>query len=241
MPSILTHPTPLNGVNMVAKNYMSGLFGRSPVTPLQEHMYRVYRGIKHLTPLIEGMIESDQDKINEARKEIIKGEHDADEMKRELRTHLPKGLFMPVDRRDVLDVLLRQDVIANQAKDIASLIVGRKMQLPAEMNEPFLTYTNRCVDTVKQALQTINELDELVETGFRGLEVERVEEMLIELGSIESETDTMQEELRQTLFELEADLSPVDVIFTYRLIDKVGSVADNAERVGSRLSLMLAR
>lgn len=226
---------------MVAKNYMSGLFGRSPITPLQEHMYRVYQGIKHLTPLIEGMIESDQSKILAAQKEIVDGEHDADEMKRELRTHLPKGLFMPVDRRDILDVLLRQDIIANQAKDVASLIVGRNMTLPDEMNAPFLAFTNRCVDTVKQALLTINELDELVETGFRGLEVNHVEEMLVQLGSIESETDTMQEDLRQTLFELEKELEPVDVIFTYRLIDWVGSVADNAERVGSRLSLMLAR
>ena len=226
---------------MVAKNYMSGLFGRSPITPLQEHMYRVYTGIKHLIPLIEGMIEADQDKVLAAQKEIVDGEHDADDMKKDLRTHLPKGLFMPVDRRDVLDVLLRQDIIANQAKDVASLIVGRNMTLPEEMNAPFLAFTKRCVDTVKQALQTINELDELVETGFRGLEVDHVEEMLVELGNIESETDTMQEELRQTLFKLEEKLSPVDVIFTYRLIDWVGAVADNAERVGSRLSLMLAR
>ena len=116
---------------------MSGLFGRFPITPLQEHMYRVYRCIRHLTPLIEGMVESDDEKVLKAQKEISKGEHDADKMKRELRTHLPKGLFMPVDRRDVLDVLLRQDMIANQAKDISALIVGRKMQLPAEMNEPF--------------------------------------------------------------------------------------------------------
>ena len=220
---------------------MSGLFGRSPITPLQEHMYRVYMGIKNLVPLIEGMIEGDDTKILSAQKEITDGEHDADEMKKDLRTHLPKGLFMPVDRRDVLDVLLRQDTIANQAKDIASLIVGRKMTLPEEMNQPFLEYTKRCVDTVKQALQTINELDELVETGFRGLEVDRVEEMLLELGNIESETDSMQVDLRNTLFKLENDLSPVDVIFTYRLIDWVGNVADNAERVGSRLSLMLAR
>jgi hypothetical protein len=226
---------------MVTKNYMSGLFGRSPIKPLQEHMYRVYQGAKHLIPLVEGMIEKDNEKILLAQSEISKGEHDADEMKRELRTHLPKGLFMPVDRRDILDVLLRQDIIANQAKDIAALIVGRMMQLPEEMNQPFLAFTNRCIDTVKQALQTINELDELVETGFRGLEVEHVEDMLTELGSIESETDTMQDDLRQTLFKLEKNLSPVDVIFTYRLIDWVGSVADNAERVGSRLSLMLAR
>lgn len=220
---------------------MSGLFGRSPITPLQEHMYRVYMGIKHLIPLIEGMIENDENKILAAQEEITKGEHEADVMKKELRTHLPKGLFMPVDRRDVLDVLLRQDIIANQSKDIAALIVGRKMRLPTEMNEPFLSLTKRCVDTVKQALQTINELDELVETGFRGLEVDRVEEMLSELGNIESETDSMQEGLRKTLFKLENTLEPVDVIFTYRLIEWVGNVADNAERVGSRLSLMLAR
>ena len=226
---------------MVAKNYMSGLFGRSPITPLQEHMYRVYMGIKHLTPLIEGMIAGDQDQILQAQKEIIDGEHDADEMKKELRTHLPKGLFMPVDRRDVLDVLLRQDIIANQAKDVASLIVGRNMTLPEEMNAPFLEFTDRCVATVKHALHIINKLDELVESGFRGLEVDHVEGLLIELGDIESETDTMQEGLRQTLFKLESEMNPVDVIFTYRLIDWVGAVADNAERVGSRLSLMLAR
>ncbi|MEE9445084.1 MAG: TIGR00153 family protein [Cocleimonas sp.] len=226
---------------MVATSYLSGLFGHSPITPLQEHMYRVYRGIKHLVPLIEGMTESNRAKVLAAQEEIVKGEHDADEMKKELRNHLPKGLFMPVDRRDVLDVLLRQDIIANQAKDVASLIVGRNMQIPKEMHAPFLIYTQRCVDTVRQALDTINELDELVETGFRGLEVDLVEKMISELGDIESETDVMQGDLRQTLFKLEDSLGPVDVIFTYRLIDWVGNVADNAERVGSRLSLMLAR
>lgn len=226
---------------MVANNYMSGLFGRSPIKPLQEHMYRVYMSIKHLTPLAEAMIAGDTKAVLAAQSEIIKGEHDADEMKRELRTHLPKGLFMPVDRRDILDVLLRQDMIVNQAKDVAGLIVGRNMTLPAEMNDIFLAFTNRCVDTVKQSLQTINELDELVETGFRGLEVDRVETMIETLGAIESETDNMQDELRCTLFKLEGDLSPVDVIFTYRLIEWIGNIADNAERVGSRLSLMLAR
>ena len=90
---------------MVAKNYMSSLFGRSPITPLQEHMYCVYMGIKHLTPLIEGMIAGDQDKIFAAQKEIIDREHDADEMKKDLRTHLPKGLFMPIDRRDIVMLL----------------------------------------------------------------------------------------------------------------------------------------
>ena len=226
---------------MVTNNYMSGLFGRSPIKPLQEHMYRVYRTIKYLSPLVEGMVANDNEALLEAQKKIIQGEHDADEMKHELRTHLPKGLFMPVDRRDILDVLLTQDSIVNQAKDIAGLIVSRNITLPAEMNDGFVALTNRCIDTVRQSLNTINELDELVETGFRGLEVDRVENMIAKLGVIETETDEMQEGLRNILFKLEGDLNPVDVIFTYRLIEWVGNIADNAERVGSRLSLMLAR
>ena len=226
---------------MVTNNYMSGLFGRSPIKPLQEHMYRVYRTIKHLTPLVEGMVANDNAALLASQEKIIQGEHDADEMKHELRTHLPKGLFMPVDRRDILDVLLTQDSIVNQAKDIAGLIVSRNITLPAEMNDGFVALTNRCIDTVRQSLNTINELDELVETGFRGLEVDRVENMIAKLGVIETETDEMQEGLRNILFKLEGDLNPVDVIFTYRLIEWVGNIADNAERVGSRLSLMLAR
>jgi len=121
------------------------------------------------------------------------------------------------------------------------MILGRKMQLPDEMRELFLAYGRRSIDAVAQAMDIINELDELVETGFRGLEVDRVESMIDELNKIESETDAMQSELRDTLFSLEDTLRPTDVMFTYRLIEWVGRLADNAQRVGSRLQLMLAK
>jgi len=65
--------------------------------------------------------------------------------------------------------------------------------------------------------------------------------MLDELNAIESDTDKIQVELRDILFELEDDLRPTDVMFTYQLIEGVGKVADLAQRVGSRLQLLLAR
>ena len=51
----------------------------------------------------------------------------------------------------------------------------------------------------------------------------------------------MQNKLKGILYDLEDDLRATDVMFTYRLIDWVGRVADDAEKVGSRLQLMLAR
>lgn len=226
---------------MVVKNYMSGLFGHSPIRPLQEHMRCVYTSIEHLIPLFEGANQQDEAKTKAAHDALVAGEHEADIMKKALRHQLPRGLFMPIDRRDLLDVLLMQDQIANQGKSIARLIVGRKMVLPSVMQPLFIAYTRRCIDTVQQALKIIDELDELVETGFRGLEVDHVEEMLIELSDVETETDRMQNRLRAMLYDLEDELKATDVMFTYRLIDWVGCVADDAEKVGSRLQLMLAR
>lgn len=226
---------------MVAKSYMSNLFGRSPIRPLQEHMTCVFQGVEHLVALVEGMNADDDEKIVQAHKAIVDGEHKADDLKKELRNNLPRGFFMPVDRRDLLDVLLTQDKVVNQAKDIAGLVVGRKMRLHESMRSLFLEYTRGCVAAVEQALAAINELDELVETGFRGLEVEHVEKMITELGYIERETDTCQVSLRNILFGLEDSMRATDVMFTYRLIEWMGNVADNAQRVGSRLQLMLAR
>lgn len=226
---------------MVAKSYMSSLFGRSPIRPLQEHMTCVFQGVEHLVALVEGMNADDDEKIAQAHKAIVDGEHKADDLKKELRHNLPRGLFMAVDRRDLLDVLLNQDKVINQAKDIAGLVVGRRMRLPESMRDLFLEYSRGCVTAVEQALAVINELDELVETGFRGLEVERVEDMIKELSFIENETDQCQVKLRNILFGLEDSMRATDVMFTYRLIEWMGNVADIAQRVGSRLQLMLAR
>jgi uncharacterized protein Yka (UPF0111/DUF47 family) len=51
----------------------------------------------------------------------------------------------------------------------------------------------------------------------------------------------MQVAVRSKLFELEKDLPPVDVMFIYRVIEWIGDLADLAQRVGSRLEIMLAR
>ena len=92
-----------------------------------------------------------------------------------------------------------------------------------------------------QAQTAINELDELVATGFGGNEIDLVESMIHKLDVIESDTDDIQVAVRAILFKMEKDLPPVDVMFMYRILDWIGDLADLAQRVGSRLELMLAR
>jgi len=51
----------------------------------------------------------------------------------------------------------------------------------------------------------------------------------------------LQIKLRKMLFDIEDQYNPIDVMFLYKIIEWVGVLADQAQRVGSRIELMLAR
>ena len=99
----------------------------------------------------------------------------------------------------------------------------------------------RSLDSIHQAHLVIEEMDKLLETGFKGRELKLVNHMIQELDSIEDDTDQMQIKLRKMLYTIESRYNPIDVMFLYKIIEWVGVLADQAQRVGSRIELMLAR
>ena len=222
-------------------NAFLGVFAKSPIKPMEEHIRKVHQASKTLIPFFNHVFKEEWQQAEELRLTIRNLEREADEMKRNIRLQLPRGLFMPVERTDLLELVTQQDKIANKAKDIAGRVIGREMIIPKEIQEDFLAYVTRCVDATKQASKAINELEELLETGFKGREVTLVEKMLVELDAIEQDTDEMQIKIRRQLRKVEDGLNPVDVMFLYKIIEWVCELADIAERVGSRLELMLAR
>ncbi len=225
----------------MARNYFSKIFGHSPFMAMQDHMEIVNQCVHQLTPFFKAVLKQDYATARDICKEIGKLENKADTLKKKLRLQMPKGLFMPVARRDLLELLLVQDKAANQAKDITGLIVGRKMTFPDKVADLMPEYVKRCEDACRQAKTVINELDELVETGFAGKEIKIVTSIIQELDSIEKDTDRMQIKIRTALMKIEKDLPPVDVMFYYKTIEGLGEVADIAQRIGSRVELLLAK
>lgn len=225
----------------MASNYFSKIFSQSPFTAMQEHMTIVEQCVMQLTPFFDAVLQDDHVKAKDIYKEIGKLENKADALKKKLRLHMPNGLFMPVARRDLLELLQVQDKAANQAKDISGIIVGRKMVFPAAVSKLMPDYVKRCVEACIQAKKVIDELDELVQTGFAGKEIEIVASIINELDSIEKDTDKIQIKIRSTLLKMEKDLPPVDVMFYYKIIEGVGDVADIAQKIGSRVELLLAK
>lgn len=227
-------------MKMKSKNPISAMFGKSPFKAMQQHMRIVDECVAEIPGLFQALVDNDASLVSQKDK-IFEQEEAADQLKNTLRNHLPKSIFMPVDRRDLLELLDMQDSIADTAQDIAGLLVERKMEVPEGMAKPLLELVNRCRDASSQALKIIEELDELVSVGFSGREADQVEEMVAALSVIEGETDTIGMELTRTLFAQEKTLSPVSVMLWYQLIGWIGDLADYSEKVGNRLLLLIAR
>ncbi|MDE0790062.1 MAG: TIGR00153 family protein [Woeseiaceae bacterium] len=221
-------------------NVLANIFGSSPVEPLEKHINIVYRCAKQLHGFFVASVDGDWDKAMTFRDEIERLEHSADDVKKQIRLSLPKSLFMPVPREDLLELLLVQDKIANRTKDVSGLVIGRKLQIPPQIADQFLEFVDRNIDAAKQARKSVRELDELFTAGFRGAEVDLVVGLIEELDQIETDTDDKQAALRGALFEIEKSLDPIDAIFMYQVIELTGEIADMAERVGRRLELLLS-
>ena len=218
---------------------MGSLFGRSPIKPMQQHMHAAVACVRAVVPLFEAMVAGQRDALPGLREEIDRLEHEADSLKHEIRSHLPRRLMLAVERRDLLEILDFQDSIADTAQDVAGLADLRGMIVPAQLSEPMLALVRRVVAACEQAQAIIDELDELLETGFAGREVGRVEEMITTLSKTESETDELAERLLRQLFALEEELG-TGTIFWWELVNLVARMADYAERVGNRLRLLIA-
>tara|TARA_B110000495_G_scaffold70420_1_gene60066 strand:- start:229 stop:909 length:681 start_codon:yes stop_codon:yes gene_type:complete len=221
--------------------FFTELFGRSPVEPIQKHIAICHDCATQLLPFLQAVYHNDWTEAGKVQSDIVKLENEADDIQMSIRIHLPKSLFMPVPRTDLLDLLSAQDKIANRAKDIAGIMLGRQMAIPKPLQKPVTDYLKRSLAASEQAMKVINELDELIETGFGGREIKLIQKMITKLNSIESETDQIEIKIRGELFKIEKDLAPIDVMFLYKVIEWIGDLADLSQHVGQRLQLLLAR
>ncbi|MBP0047186.1 TIGR00153 family protein [Marinobacterium sp. AK62] len=217
------------------------MFARSPFKPMQEHIVKAQASAAELIPFFEAVMASDWQAATASQQRITELEHEADDLKRDIRQRLPASLFLPVPRTDLLDMLRMQDKIANRAKDISGLMLGREMAIPEPIQQELLELLRTTLQAIEQAVLALNELDELLAAGFRGHEVDIVERLITELDQLEHKADEHERTLRSSLFAVERDLYPIDVMFLYQIIQWVGDLANLSQQVGNRLQQLLAR
>ncbi|HEY8468415.1 MAG TPA: TIGR00153 family protein [Longimicrobiales bacterium] len=218
-----------------------GLFAKSPFGPLAEHAHRVHETVVLIRPLMEAFIEGDWSRTQELYERISRLEHDADVMKNDIRDHLPKSLFLPVDRGDVLLFLREQDRVADSAEDLGVLLTMRRTPTPPQMKRAILDFVDSVVRTIEAWYEAATALPMLQEASFTGPEVDKMMERIKRVSDLEWEADQRQATASKALFEHEQEIGAVSVMLWMNIFRVLGLVANHAENAADLVRLMIAR
>ncbi len=217
------------------------LFGKSPFGPLVEHTKKVHECVEAIRPLAEALLREDYEEIHRLQDRVSRTEYEADQIKHEIREHLPRRYFLPVNR-DELDNFLRcQDRIADGVQDFAVVLHIRKTRMHESLKAPFLAFVDQIINVSMTLLKAALELQTLAEASFGGAEAQSVLEMIRGLGEEEWKADRMQRKLAMQIYGLEKELDPLTIVFYDKILEVLGRIANDAENTGDLLRLMIVK
>jgi predicted phosphate transport protein (TIGR00153 family) len=217
------------------------LFGKSPFGPLQEHMKKSKECVDLVRPLFEAVSRRDTEEIQRITDRVSKLEHEADVIKNEIRDHLPRTLFMPVGRSDFFSVLSQMDSIPDTVEDLCVLLTLRKMTLPQALEEDLRDLLDKSLATFYRTSEVFEEVEQLLGSPFGGSDNERVFERINEIGMLEWETDKSQFTVVKHMFDIEDQLDPISIFQWSKILQKIGDLANFAEKTADRLRALLSK
>lgn len=219
---------------------ISSVFAKSPFKPLRNHMDKVVESVTPLEDFFNFLFVEDFLKLEKIKDQIIEAEDAADSIKNEVRNHLPQNIFMPINRRDLLEILDMQDSIADVSQDIAVLLDQRKMKLNKELHEDVIDFVKKSQTVCYLTRDLIHEFGYLIDSGFGLNETKKMFKMIDNISFLETEADRLEDALVERLYGIEKDMYPVDVMFWYKVFELVGDVADYSKKTSNRLRLTIA-
>ena len=215
------------------------LFGKSPFAPLQKHMKRVKQCIAKLTTLFHSLSDADLGRIEKLSKDLCELAQDADQTKNDIRNHLPKSLFLPIDRTHFLDILSIQNSLASTAEEIGVLLSFKNLEMQPELLAGLMDFYKKSMETFSLAERIIEEIDELLESSFGGLEAEKVKHLVEETASKEHETGLLKRNLMKSLMTQEPPFQAPSFYLWEKVIQEIGSIAGISERLANRIRMIL--
>lgn len=192
-----------------------------------------------LTSIFDVLSKMDMDKIDKLVKELSDLEHEADLTKNDIRNHLPKSIFLPIDRSHFLDILSIQDNIADKAEEIGMLLTLKPLEMYPEFKQGLEILYKKNAEVFWNSKKIIEEIDELLESSFGGIEAEKVKDMVEQTAFKEHEASQLHQALMKQLFTKGSSLSAPSFYHWLRLLEEIGCLSTLAEKLANRIRMVL--
>ena len=218
---------------------LANIFGRSPFSLLQNHMEKVTVCISKLPELLEAFSKNDAKLVAELSKEVSKLEHHADITKNDIRNHLSTSLFLPIARESLLEILGLQDSIADKAEDIGVLLTFRSVEMPENFAKEMRIFLEKNIECFETTHKIVQELDELLEFSFGGVEADKVRSLVEQVAFQEHEVDIIQRKILKELFNLNPELPYPSFTLLQMILKEIAFISNISEKLANRIRMTL--
>ncbi len=215
------------------------LFGQSPFAPLQTHMNKVGSCVEKLTVLIASLASADMKTIQKLSTELSELEHEADLTKNDIRNHLPKSIFLPIDRGQFLEILAVQDSIADRTEEVGILLTLHPLENYPILAPAFTEFYGLALETFNSSLKIMREVVELIESSFGGIEAEKVKTMVEETAYKEHRAILAKHALLKQVFASGNSLAPPAFYLWMKVSEAISNIAEASERLANRIRMIL--
>jgi predicted phosphate transport protein (TIGR00153 family) len=211
------------------------LFGRSPFSQLQQHMEQVTKCIDKMSEALAAAKAGDFSSLDRFSEEVSQLEHQADQIKDDIRERLLKRFFMPIDRMEVLEILSLQDSLADIAEDVCKVLTLKPLPFPDDFQADFSKFVELNVQACKIAATIIHQMDELIESGFGGVEAERVRGLAKDTAFAEHQADLVQLRLLKKIYAHDEEFTVGEFHLWMRVTRVLSRLANVSENLSNRI------
>ncbi len=188
------------------------------------HVDKVIDVVKHAEKLIEALVEGSEEGVLREWQNVFESERRADESKRSILAELSREIFHPIDREELVRLIIMTDDIADYAKAWsrrAALYAPNR--IPNDIGKKLISMSRKvldAVDLIKQAVDTLAK------------DPKKVLEIANSIESLEEEVDDIRHDLFKSVLSFCNNTQPSQCILIKEVMDSIESAADKCEDVG---------
>lgn len=219
--------------------YFSKLFSRAPFDLLELHMEKVLACLLKLDEVLKIFEDTELSKLESFAETVSELEHEADLIKNDIRSSLPKSYLFSVDRANFLEILAVQDDLADVAEEIANLLTIKPLPVPPEIKADLDFYKNKNMEAVWDVKEIVFSFEELLEASFGGPIATKIQTKIEQTAYKEHESDLLKRKLLKSLFNISTTLSTPDFYLWMHLIEAIGRISHASEKLALRIGMLL--
>jgi hypothetical protein len=168
---------------------------------------------------------------------VAKLESEADEIKRNIRGHMPRGILMPVDKFQYFMYLREQDKVLDAVEESLLWLSYMPGKIEGEVAEDLLYLAERVIPAIEKLLPLVDRFVSFLRTRSKEERL-GIKSMIRDIRQHEHEADHVEQELMRKIFSDIKD--PLTVFYLIRVVGIIGAIADHAQNASDMMRAMVA-